>query len=240
MYKLARAFILFLMISIFPVFAIEITPMVVTLSPEKTAPFSIIYNDLPRDIAFDIQVYEVKFDKAGISKPVLIPLNNSPLWVFPPSLFLESGQHQKIQFRWVGDKFPAMDKTYQVSLIEEDINSISIAESSKLRILMNLNLIIHVDQKALKPDLVIGKPYIEKGYLVARVINRGAGAARLSDYNIKIKKKGIKVREYYKNQLKEIGYDVFFPPYCSVLIKFPMPKSIKKDDLYDFNIDLVG
>jgi len=32
----------------------------------------------------------------------------------------------------------------------------------------------------------------------------------------------------------------FFPPYCSVLIKLLMPKSIKKDDLDDFNIDLVG
>ncbi len=77
-----------LLFIISPIYAIEVSPMVITFSPfEKSKiPSSMIYNDLSRDVAFEVQVYEVKFDPLGLSEPDLIPLEDSPLWVFPPLL----------------------------------------------------------------------------------------------------------------------------------------------------------
>ncbi len=58
-----------------PANAVEVTPMVITFSPYDSVrtPFSLVYNQLPRDIAFDIQVYEVDFDPTGNSEPKLSP-----------------------------------------------------------------------------------------------------------------------------------------------------------------------
>jgi len=121
--------------------ALEVTPMVITLSPEKPSkiPSSLIYNQLPREIAFDIEIYEIDFSTPS---PSLIKLEDSPLWVFPPSLFLQEGQGQRIQFRWIGQRLPQQDKSYQVSLIEQPLASNIGSGTSQLKILMNVNLIL--------------------------------------------------------------------------------------------------
>tara|TARA_R110001606_G_scaffold399056_1_gene580256 strand:- start:31 stop:309 length:279 start_codon:yes stop_codon:yes gene_type:complete len=88
MYYFIKIFLFMLLFIISPIYAIEVSPMVITFSPfEKSKiPSSMIYNDLSRDVAFEVQVYEVKFDPLGLSEPDLIPLEDSPLWVFPPLL----------------------------------------------------------------------------------------------------------------------------------------------------------
>lgn len=212
MCRLLKVFLSICIFWVAPIYAIEVTPMVITFSPYDTSniPFSVIYNQLPRDIAFDIQVYDVKFDKSGLSEPKLIPLDDSPLWVFPPSLYLKAGKSQRIQFRWLGEALPQVDKTYQVSLIEQPVSSPIVDKKSKLTILLNVNLIVHVDQLSLTPHLIVEQPHLEKGMLIAKVVNTGSGASRLSDYNIEITENGVKKLKYYKDQLKSQGYDVFF------------------------------
>ncbi|MGB3385139.1 MAG: hypothetical protein WBA64_10735 [Marinomonas sp.] len=214
-----------------PANAVEVTPMVITFSPYDSVrtPFSLVYNQLPRDIAFDIQVYEVDFDPTGNSEPKLIPVDDSPLWVFPPSLYLKAGKSQRIQFRWVGKNVPSVDKTYQVSLIEQPIANLPIEKQSKLTILLDVNLIVHIDQAVLTPDISVGPSNIKNGVLIAKVMNKGAGASRLSDYDIDIVEDGVELKHIAKQELKSQGYDVFFPPKSAMFVKIPVSDLIKKN-----------
>lgn len=214
-----------------PANAVEVTPMVITFSPYDSVrtPFSLVYNQLPRDIAFDIQVYEVDFDPTGNSEPKLIPIDDSPLWVFPPSLYLKAGKSQRIQFRWVGKNVPSVDKTYQVSLIEQPIANLPIEKQSKLTILLDVNLIVHIDQAVLTPDISVGPSNIKNGVLIAKVMNKGAGASRLSDYDIDIVEDGVELKHIAKQELKSQGYDVFFPPKSAMFVKIPVSDLIKKN-----------
>lgn len=224
-----------------PVHAVEVTPMVITFSPYDSVrtPFSLVYNQLPRDIAFDIQVYEVDFDPTGNSEPKLIPVDDSPLWVFPPSLYLKAGKSQRIQFRWIGKNIPSVDKTYQVSLVEQHIADLPIEKQSKLTIFLDVNLIVHIDQAALTPDLSVGKTYIKGDTIFAKVINNGTGAGRLSDYDIEVKDGSVEVENIAKQQLKSQGYDVFFPPNSTILVKIPISDSIKKNKKNNFTLELM-
>jgi P pilus assembly chaperone PapD len=214
-----------------PANAVEVTPMVITFSPYDSVrtPFSLVYNQLPRDIAFDIQVYEVDFDPTGATEPKLIPVDDAPLWVFPPSLYLKAGKSQRIQFRWVGKNVPSVDKTYQVSLIEQPIANLPIEKQSKLTILLDVNLIVHIDQAVLTPDISVGPSNIKNGVLIAKVMNKGAGASRLSDYDIDIVEDGVELKHIAKQELKSQGYDVFFPPKSAMFVKIPVSDLIKKN-----------
>ncbi|WP_245959047.1 hypothetical protein [Marinomonas pollencensis] len=224
-----------------PVYAVEVTPMVITFSPYDSVrtPFSLVYNQLPRDIAFDIQIYEVDFDPTGLTEPKLIPVDDAPLWVFPPSLYLKAGKSQRIQFRWVGKNVPSVDKTYQVSLIEQPIASLPIEKQSKLTILLDVNLIVHIDQAVLRPDLSVEETYIKGRSIFAKVINKGAGASRLSDYDIDIVEDGVEVKHIAKQELKSQGYDVFFPPNSAMLVKIPISELIKKNKKNNLTLELM-
>ena len=96
-------------------FAIEVTPMVLTLDPTMTSQpaYSRVRNTLNRDLAFEIEVYEVDFSK---QQPQFHYLDEPPIWVFPPTIYLKKNEQQRIQFRWNGDT-PKTDKTYQVTLV---------------------------------------------------------------------------------------------------------------------------
>lgn len=233
---------LLLVVLALPSFALEVTPMVVTLSPNKgqsNDASSLVYNQLPREIAFDIQVYEIQFEHTAQK---LVPLENSPLWVFPPSLFLHSGQSQRIQFRWLDKELPVTDKSYQVSLIEQPINQAEplTDKASQLTMLFNINLIVHVDQPQLTADLVVGESYIDGTNIIVNILNKGAGASRLSDYEVKlIDSNDVLISRVIKQQLKAQGYDVFFAPKSSHSIKIPKPKSIKEGSLKSVHLELV-
>jgi len=221
-------FLFFLVIA--PASAIEVTPMVVTLSPNANSRLasSLVYNQLPREIAFDIQVYEIDF---AHTEPRLISLDDSPLWVFPPSLFLQEGQSQRIQFRWLDKEIPLTDKTYQVSLIEQPISKHISHKQSHLTMLLNVNLIVHVVQPQLDAELIIEKPNIKDGFITTQVINRGKGASRLSEYDIKITKNKDQSVYILKDELKANGYDVFFAPNSTRTIKIPIPETLKEGTL---------
>ncbi|MEL0636905.1 hypothetical protein V6259_09035 [Marinomonas sp. TI.3.20] len=242
MFKLIGGILFAFIISVAPsAYAIEVTPMVVTFSPQDTTrtPFSVIYNQLPRDVAFNIQVYDVKFDKTGKSKPTLVPLDNSPLWVFPPSLYLKAGTSQRIQFRWIGKTMPTEDKTYQVSLIEQPIENTSTNKTSKLTILLDVNLIVHLNQNKFKPDVKVEKTYSKNGDLYATILNSGPGSSRLSDYDSTIFENGKRLKNFKKQELKSQGYDVFFPPYSAMDVKIPFSKSLKKNKNNELTLKLM-
>lgn len=229
-----------LLFIISPIYAIEVAPMVITFSPFETSkiPSSMIYNDLSRDVAFEVQVYEVKFDPLGLSEPDLIPLEDSPLWVFPPLLYLKSGKNQRIQFRWLGETVPKTDKTYQVSLIEQSVANEPEEKQSKLTVLLNINLIVHIDQLKMLPNLNIENTHLEQNSIVAKVVNSGDGSSRLSDYDISIFYNGVKKETYYKDQLKSQGYDVFFPPLSSMFIRIPLAFSVDNLNSKKMHIEL--
>ena len=195
MLRICSYFFIYIIV-IAPVFAVEVTPMVVTFSPDSRSSnaSSLVHNQLPRDIAFDIQIYEINFSQGT---PKLISLDDSPLWVFPPSLFLQPGQSQQLQFRWLDKKLPSTDKSYQVSLIEQPIANQSINKQSQLTMMLN----------------------------------EGKGAGRLSDYEIKITKNKTLSDRILKDQLKANGYDVFFAPNSTSVIKVPIPQSLQRGSL---------
>lgn len=240
MYYFIKIFLFMLLFIISPIYAIEVAPMVITFSPFETSkiPSSMIYNDLSRDVAFEVQVYEVKFDPLGLSEPDLIPLEDSPLWVFPPLLYLKSGKNQRIQFRWLGETVPKTDKTYQVSLIEQSVANEPEEKQSKLTVLLNINLIVHIDQLKMLPNLNIENTHLEQNSIVAKVVNSGDGSSRLSDYDISIFYNGVKKETYYKDQLKSQGYDVFFPPLSSMFIRIPLAFSVDNLNSKKMHIEL--
>ncbi|MBH0037745.1 hypothetical protein [Pseudoalteromonas sp. SWN166] len=229
MLRICSYFFIYVIV-ITPAFAVEVTPMVVTFSPDSRSSnaSSLVHNQLPRDIAFDIQIYEIDFSQGT---PKLISLDDSPLWVFPPSLFLQPGQSQQLQFRWLDKKLPSTDKSYQVSLIEQPIRNQSINKQSQLTMLLNVNLIVHLDQPRLVPKLTIKEPHVEDGFIITKVLNEGKGAGRLSDYEIKIIKNKTLSDRILKDQLKANGYDVFFAPNSTSVIKVPIPQSLQKGSL---------
>ncbi|WP_245852141.1 hypothetical protein [Pseudoalteromonas espejiana] len=212
--------------------------MVITFSPEKPSktPSSLIYNQLSREIAFDIEIYEIDF---STPRPSLKRLENSPLWVFPPSLFLQEGQGQRIQFRWIAENLPQQDKSYQVSLIEQPLASNVGSGTSQLKILMNVNLVVHVDMDTYIPKLKILTSKIESGELIAQVKNEGEGAARLSDYKINVTTNKSVETTFQKNALLENGYDVFFAPYATQTIKFKLPENIERGKVEHLSLELL-
>lgn len=218
--------------------ALEVTPMVITLSPDTPSkiPSTLIYNQLPREIAFDIEVYEINFSE---SIPSLQRLEDSPLWVFPPSLFLQEGQGQKIQFRWIAQNLPKYDKSYQVRLVEQPLASNIGSDTSQLKILMNVNLVVHVNRDIYLPNLKILTSKIEKGELFAQVKNEGEGAARLSDYKIRVTTNKSVETTFEKHALLEKGYDVFFAPYATQTIKVKLPKNIESRGVEHLSLELV-
>lgn len=224
-------------------YAIEVTPMVVTFSPDRypTSASSLVYNNLPRDIAFDIQVFEIKFNQKALDpKMILIPEVNSSLWVFPPSLYLAPGQAQRIQFKWSGNTLPDTDKSYQVSLVEQPLDKNS-SNTSKLTLLLNFNLVVHIDQHELNSNLLVDELYNEGTDIIAKVINKGAGASRLSDYEVKLidTNSEILIERIFKQQLKAQGYDVFFAPNSMQYIRIPRPKLIQESSLKNLRLELV-
>lgn len=226
-----------------PCYAIEVTPMVVTFSPDSypKSASSLVYNNLPRDIAFDIQVFEIQFSREDPNQdPRLIPVVNQNLWIFPPSLYLLPGQAQRIQFKWLSDALPETDKSYQVSLVEQPVGN-NLYNSSKLTLLLNFNLIVHIDQRELNSNLVVGQPYNEGTYIMAKVINKGAGSSRLSDYEIKLIDTDTKVliEHILKQQLKAQGYDVFFAPNSIQFIRIPISKLMQEGSLKNLRLELV-
>lgn len=235
-----KVFLFISLSMISPIYAIEVAPMVITFSPFETSqiPSSTIYNDLSRDVAFEIQVYEVRFDPLGLSEPSLIPLDDSPLWVFPPLLYLKSGKNQRIQFRWLGEAVPKTDKTYQVSLIEQSVKNEPEEKQSKLTVLLNINLIVHIDQLQMLPNLNIENITLDQDSIVAKVVNNGDGASRLSDYDMSIFYNGVKREMYYKDQLKSQGYDVFFPPLSSAFIRVPLDFFVANSNSKKLHIEL--
>ncbi|WP_237113455.1 hypothetical protein [Pseudoalteromonas translucida] len=225
-------------------YAIEITPMVVTFSLNKggNSTSSLVHNDLPRDIAFDIQIFEIQFSEQNITQePQLVALTESPLWVFPPSLYLKPGQAQRLQFKWLAKALPGTDKSYQVSLVEQPIATHLTSNSSKLRLLLNFNLVVHVDQPKLRPSLMVGPLSIEGANITANIHNIGAGASRLSDYELKLTNvnSGVLLQRILKQQLKAQGYDVFFAPNSLSHIKLPLPNTISKGSLKQLHLELV-
>ncbi|WP_249935877.1 hypothetical protein [Pseudoalteromonas sp. S3785] len=218
--------------------ALEVTPMVVTLSPQEPSkiPSSLVYNQLPREIAFDIEVHEIDFSTPN---PSLKKLEDSPLWVFPPSLFLQEGQGQKIQFRWIAESFPKYDKSYQVSLVEQPLASNIDSDTSQLKILMNVNLVVHVHMDEYLPKLKILTSTIESGELLTQVKNEGRGATRLRDYEVKVTTNKSVVTTFEKQALLENGYDVFFAPYATQTIKIKLPENIERGKVEHLSLDLV-
>lgn len=239
MFYFIKTFFFISLFIISPVYAIDVAPMVVEFSPFETSeiPSSMVYNDLSRDIAFEVEVYEVKFDPLGLSEPNLILQEDSPLWVFPPLLFLKSGKSQRIQFRWLGEYIPETDKTYQVSLVEQSLKNERDDKKSKLTVLLNINLIVHIDQPKKLPKLSIENVNFENNTIVAEVVNRGDGYSRLSDYDVRIYYRNSEKEKYNKGQLKSQGYDVFFPPKSSMYVRLPIAFSMDGFYSKEFRIE---
>ena len=240
-----RAFLLnlpacFLLIFISPLYAIEVRPMVVTFSPTDNAN-SLVYNDLTRDIAFDIEIFEIEFsDKNPKEEPKLKALTDSPLWVFPPSLYLEPGQAQQLQFKWLAETLPESDKSYQVSLVEQAVLGNSKSGGSALNLRLNLNLVVHVDQLKLKPNLVVEPLSIEGSYITTTIKNIGPGASRLSEYALNFidTKSGVLLHKILKQQLRAKGYDVFFAPHSTSHVELPISTVIDKDNLKQLYLEM--
>jgi hypothetical protein len=225
-------------------YAIEVTPMVLSFSPvgSSNSGNSLVYNNLPRDIAFDILVYEIQFSEQGPNQdPQLVALREPPLWVFPPSLYLKPGQAQRVQFKWLAGKLPNTDKSYQVSLVEQKLVTSDLNNASKLSVLLNVNVIVHLDQPKLMPSLEVGGLYLEGTNIMANIKNTGAGASRLSDYKINLinMSTGVLFQRFLKHQLKAQGYDAFFAPNSTQQIKIPIPKTITEGDLKNLRLELV-
>ncbi len=155
-----------------------------------------------------------------------------------PLLYLKSGKNQRIQFRWLGETVPKTDKTYQVSLIEQSVANEPEEKQSKLTVLLNINLIVHIDQLKMLPNLNIENTHLEQNSIVAKVVNSGDGSSRLSDYDMSIFYNGVKKETYYKDQLKSQGYDVFFPPLSSMFIRIPLAFSVDNLNSKKMHIEL--
>ncbi|MEM5509649.1 hypothetical protein WNY98_12285 [Pseudoalteromonas sp. AS71] len=223
-----------------PVYAIEVRPMVITFSPNEDAN-SLVRNDLTREIAFDIQIFEIKFSEEDAKEePKLKALTDSPLWVFPPSLYLEPGQAQQLQFKWLTEILPESDKSYQISLIEQPILNHSTTSGPALNLRLNVNLVVHVDQVKLKPNLVVTPLSIEGNYITTNIKNIGPGASRLSEYDLNFIdiNSEVLVQRVLKQQLRAKGYDVFFAPHSISHIEVPVSTSINKNNLKQLYLKL--
>ncbi len=200
--------------------AIEVSPMVLTLEPKQTSKpiHTTILNTLNRDIAFDIEVFEIDFSGA---EPVLIALDQPPIWAFPPTLYLKKQARQRLQLYWQGG-IPKTDKVYQVSLVEQRIPDSNAEPGSELTMLFNVNLIVHAVQMAFTPKLTVKSAHCIDFYCHFYVVNAGNGAARLSDYTIDVYDAKQHLIRIKKQQLKAGGYDVFFAPLSSRYVSIPI------------------
>tara|TARA_Y100000588_G_scaffold387516_1_gene485453 strand:+ start:2130 stop:2831 length:702 start_codon:yes stop_codon:yes gene_type:complete len=207
--------------------AVEVSPMVLTLDPTKPqqVTYSTIHNVFNREVAFDIEVFEVDFSG---SKPMFRYQENSPVWVFPPTLLLHRGESQRIQLRWVGDA-PSLDKTYQISLVEQPLSKPTNAFEPQLMMLLNVNLIVHVHQESFLPELVVEKSLCSNYSCEITVANNGKGAARLSEYDLTIYLPHQKTASFKKQQLKASGYDVFFAPQSKQQMLIPLKDSVNAE-----------
>ena len=207
--------------------AVEVSPMVLTLDPTKPqqVTYSTIHNVFNREVAFDIEVFEVDFSG---SKPMFRYQENSPVWVFPPTLLLHRGESQRIQLRWVGDA-PSLDKTYQISLVEQPLSKPTNAFEPQLMMLLNVNLIVHVHQENFLPELVVEKSLCSNYSCEITVANNGKGAARLSEYDLTIYLPHQKTASFKKQQLKASGYDVFFAPESKQQMLIPLKDSVNAE-----------
>ena len=207
--------------------AVEVSPMVLTLDPTKPqqVTYSTIHNVFNREVAFDIEVFEVDFSG---SKPMFRYQENSPVWVFPPTLLLHRGASQRIQLRWVGDA-PSLDKTYQISLVEQPLSKPTNAFEPQLMMLLNVNLIVHVHQESFLPELVVEKSLCSNYSCEITVANNGKGAARLSEYDLTIYLPHQKTASFKKQQLKASGYDVFFAPQSKQQMLIPLKDSVNAE-----------
>jgi len=207
--------------------AVEVSPMVLTLDPTKPqqVTYSTIHNVFNREVAFDIEVFEVDFSG---SKPMFRYQENSPVWVFPPTLLLHRGESQRIQLRWVGDA-PSLDKTYQISLVEQPLSKPTNAFEPQLMMLLNVNLIVHVHQESFLPELVVEKSLCSNYSCEITVANNGEGAARLSEYDLTIYLPHQKIASFKKQQLKASGYDVFFAPQSKQQMLIPLKDSVNAE-----------
>mgnify|MGYP000144131008 FL=1 len=207
--------------------AVEVNPMVLTLDPTKPqqVTYSTIHNVFNREVAFDIEVFEVDFSG---SKPMFRYQENSPVWVFPPTLLLHRGESQRIQLRWVGDA-PSLDKTYQISLVEQPLSKPTNAFEPQLMMLLNVNLIVHVHQESFLPELVVEKSLCSNYSCEITVANNGKGAARLSEYDLTIYLPHQKTASFKKQQLKASGYDVFFAPESKQQMLIPLKDSVNAE-----------
>lgn len=226
------------MVLISPASAIEMTPMVINLDPNNVSriPTTLIHNELSHDVAFDIQVSDVVFENNDIK---FVPLEKSPIWIFPPSLYLKPGQSQRVQFRWDGESIPLTDKTYQISFMEYPLQNALLKNTSDLKILLDINLIAHVDQVQLVANLNVGELSVEGDYISAQVENTGKGASRLSEYEIRVISKGRLISHFLKKQLQSQGYDVFFAPNSQKIMKIPFLSDASNVPLEDLRIELV-
>ncbi|MCF7500428.1 hypothetical protein [Pseudoalteromonas sp. L1] len=202
-------------------FAIEVTPMVLTLDPTMSSQpaYSRVRNTLNRDLAFEIEVYEVDFSK---KQPQFHYLDEPPIWVFPPTIYLTKNEQQRIQFRWNGNT-PKTDKTYQVTLVEQVVSG-QTSEVSQLTMLLNVNMIVHVHQQAFEANLVVENINCLEKQCSFDVRNFGDGASRLSEYEIIISSKDKPQLTFDKQQLKALGYDVFFAPSAISHVSIPILK----------------
>lgn len=222
-----RIFVILILFNSLFCAAVEVSPMVLTLDPTKPqqVSYSTIHNVFNREVAFDIEVFEVDFSG---SKPMFRYQENSPVWVFPPTLLLHRGESQQIQLRWVGDA-PSLDKTYQISLVEQLLSKPTNAFEPQLMMLLNVNLIVHVHQESFLPVLVVEKSLCSNYSCEITVANNGKGAARLSEYDLTIYLPHQKTASFKKQQLKASGYDVFFAPQSKQQMLIPLKDSVNAE-----------
>ena len=207
--------------------AVEVSPMVLSLDPTKPqqVTYSTIHNVFNREVAFDIEIFEVDFSGP---EPMFRYLENSPVWVFPPTLLLHRGESQRIQLRWVSEA-PSLDKTYQISLVEQPLSNSANASEPQLTMLLNVNLIVHEHQESFLPDLVVEKSLCSNYSCEITVANNGKGAARLSEYDLTIYLPHQKTASFKKQQLKASGYDVFFAPESKQQMLIPLKDSVNAE-----------
>lgn len=194
--------------------------MVVTIDPlDSSKPaYTTVKNFFNRDAAFEIEVFEVDF---SAPEPRFKFLENPPVWVFPPTLFLQKNQSQRVQLRWLGS-LPDTDKTYQISFVEQHLNLGESSDRSRLIMLLTLNLIVHIKQDSLEPHLVVNDCSCSKLMCELWVKNNGKGAARLSEYKVILELENKQTIIYEKQELKSEGYDVFFAPFTEKKVVLPL------------------
>ena len=163
-------------------------------------------------------MYEVDFSK---QQPQFHYLDEPPIRVFPPTIYLKKNEQQRIQFRWNIDT--KTDKTYQVTLVEQVV-SFQTSEVSQLTMLLNVNMIVQLHQQALEANLVVENIDCLEKQCSFDVRNVGDGASRLSEYEIIISSKDKPQLTFDKQQLKALGYDVFFAPSAISHVSIPILK----------------